>query len=128
MKRCIRLLLLVTCGFVVININAQSQQRTPEDRAKRETAMVKEQVALTDSQTVRYEKIALKYANLMAEFRNIPRDSVKLREAKRTEINEKKKAEVKPIFTPEQFAKYEKWMQESRGRMGGGNRGGNPQM
>lgn len=123
-----KLFLFITAGFIVVSLNAQPPQRTPEDRAKRETAMVKEQIALTDSQTVKYEKIALKYAGLSAEFRSIPRDSVNLRNKKRAELNEKKKAEVKPILTSEQYTKYEKWMEEFRGRMGGGNRGGgNPQ-
>jgi len=35
---------------------------------------------------------------------------------------------LQPILTPEQYSKYEKWVGEFRGRMGGGNRGtGNTQ-
>ena len=114
--------------LIVGNLNAQPPQRSPEERAKHETAMVKEQVALTDSQAVKYQVIALKYANMASEFRNIPRDSVQLREKKRAEFNENKKAEVKAILTPEQYANYEKWMEEFRGRMRrGGMRGGQGQ-
>ncbi len=125
MKTIFKLVLFVFAILMAGNLNAQPpQQRSPEERAKRETDIVKERIALTDSQTVKYERIALKYANLAAELRNIPRDSVQLRDKKRAEFNEKKKAEVKPILTDEQYAKYEKWLEEFRGRMGGGNRGG----
>ncbi|HEY4787086.1 MAG TPA: hypothetical protein VIH57_13605 [Bacteroidales bacterium] len=126
MKTLLKLIAFSIALMVVGNLNAQ-QQRSPEERAKRETSMVKEQVALTDSQSVKYEAIALKYANMMSEFRNIPRDSVQLRQKKRAELNEKKSTEVKTILTPEQYAKYEKWMEQFRGRMGGGNRGGRGQ-
>lgn len=123
MKALIKIFVIVFTLSVGI-LNAQPPQRTPEERAKRETERVKEQVALTDSQAVKYEQIALKYAKMRGVFRDIPRDSVALFRQKMNELNDKKKVEVKQILSAEQFAKYEKWMEENRNRMG---RGGNSQ-
>jgi periplasmic protein CpxP/Spy len=121
-------ILLFMASILVGQLNAQPPQRSPEERAKRETAMVKEQIVLTDSQTVKYEAIALKYAKIRDEqFKGIPRDSMQVFRIKMNELNEKKKAEVKPVLTTEQFTKYEKWLDERRGRMGGGNQGNPPQ-
>jgi len=122
-----RICILIVTIFAFGNIQAQQQKRSPEERAKRQTQMVKEQCALTDSQAVIFENIALKYSKLMEGFRDIPRDSTQLRRNKMDELNQKQTAEVKTILTPEQFVKYEKWMEENRNRMGGGgNRGGGP--
>ena len=126
MKMMIRLFVYVIAFVSVTGLNAQNPQRaqtTPEERAKRDVATIKEQLALTDSQTVKYEKIALKYAKMREELSSIPRDSMQLRRKKTTEMNDKKKLEVKPILSADQFAKYEK-LPENSGRMGGGQRGG----
>ena len=118
--------------FAIGNLNAQ--QRTPEERAKIETDTVKQKIALTADQATKYQAIALKYAKLQADLRtSIPRDSMQLRMRKMTELTTQKLAEVKPIISAEQFAKYEVWAKENAARrggrgggMGGGNRGGGP--
>jgi len=124
MKTLTRVWLTVIAVLFVLHLNAQPPQRSPEEWAKRETQMVKEQIVLTDSQSVKYESIALKYAKMRGDFRNIPRDSMELFRKKMDELQEKKTAEVKQILSEEQFVKYEKWMEENRNRMRNGNRGG----
>jgi periplasmic protein CpxP/Spy len=119
-----KLLVFVMALFVVTGLKAQQQQRTPEERAKIETDTVKARFALTDAQAADYQKVALKYMNERNELRNIPRDSMQLRMRKMNEITEKQLADVKPILSADQYAKYEKWLKERGGRMGGGPRGG----
>jgi len=100
------------------------QRATPEERAKKETTQIKEQLSLTDAQAADYEVIALKYAKeqgtMFEKAKSLPRDSVMV---KMKEIEKKKTEEVKKILTAEQQTKYEKFLQENRGRFGGRNRG-----
>ncbi|MDP4207315.1 MAG: hypothetical protein Q8928_00745 [Bacteroidota bacterium] len=115
---------VLLCPLTFLKAQQPPQQRmTPEERAKMETTRVKEQLTLTDAQTTDYEKIALKYAKeqsaLREKFKDMPRDSIM---AKMTSIQKSKAEEVKKILTAEQQTKYEKFLQENRGRFGGGNR------
>jgi apolipoprotein N-acyltransferase len=125
MKTPIKVLFIVMAILQLGLLNAQQGQRpTKEEWAKRETENMKGVLALNDSQVVKYNKIALKYAGLQTDIwqhQSIDRDE---KRKKMTELTDQKKEEVKLIITPEQFAKYEKWLQENQGRMGSGNRGG----
>jgi periplasmic protein CpxP/Spy len=124
MKTLTKVWLMLIAILLVHNLNAQPPRLDPEEWAKKETEMAKEQIALTDSQTVYYESIAFRYAKMSEELHSIPRDSMELFRKKMDGLQEKKKAEIKQILSEEQFVKYEKWMEENRNRMKKGNKGG----
>ena len=103
----------------------QRQRMSPEERAKVETQRLKESLVLNDSQTLKIEKINLKYNQLTREtFQNSQGDTAKMRKDI-TELDLKKSEEVKPLLTPEQFTKYQQLQKERRSRWGQGGRGPN---
>lgn len=122
--KALKIFLLALFLIASVSLNAQDQQRqrrTPEERAKMETDSVKVKAGLTDAQAAQYQTIALKYANMIRGFRDMPRDSIM---KKRTEMMAQKNAEVKAIISEEQYSKYLKYMElwNQRGPRGGGNR------
>ena len=107
----------------------QGQRMSPEERAKADAQRMKEQLVLTDSQTVKYEKISLKYGQMRREIFQAANGDTAVMRTKSNELNQKIEADVKPIFTADQFTKFQKINAERRGRMGrGGPRpdGGGP--
>jgi periplasmic protein CpxP/Spy len=116
MKTSVKLLLLTVAILQFGILSAQPQRLTKEEMAKRETEQAKDQLALSDSQVVKYGKIALKYAGLKADiWQNRPTDREEVRK-KMNELDEKQKEEVKKIVTTDQFTKYEKILEERRSR------------
>ena len=128
MKRLAFLLVAVLIGTTVAMAQNRGGQRQfdPEEMAKRQTEQFKTELELNDTQTEKMEKVLLKSYNEMTTLRQEmtgEEDRTKMRE-KMTEWRANQQKELKKILTDEQFAKYEKLMEERRanrrGRPGGG--------
>ncbi|WP_321995921.1 hypothetical protein [Draconibacterium orientale] len=128
MKRLAFLLVAVLIGTTVAMAQNRGGQRQfdPEEMAKRQTEQFKTELELNDTQAENMEKVLLKSYNEMTTLRQEmtgEEDRTKMRE-KMTEWRANQQKELKKILTDEQFAKYEKLMEERRanrrGRPGGG--------
>jgi Spy/CpxP family protein refolding chaperone len=118
------MMLMVLCllGFVS---HLQAQQpgmgnMTPEERAKQQTEMMKTQLNLTPAQEPKVNAINLKYAKKMQEARNTT-DTAARRKSFES-LNKQKDAELKTVFTAEQFKTYQKLIEEIKAhrKQGGG--------
>jgi len=128
MKRLAFLLVAVLIGTTVAMAQNRGGQRQfdPEEMAKRQTEQFKTELELNDTQAEKMEKVLLNSYNEMTALRQEmtgEEDRTKMRE-KMTEWRANQQKELKKILTDEQFAKYEKLMEERRanrrGRPGGG--------
>jgi Spy/CpxP family protein refolding chaperone len=100
------------------------QQRSPEERAKSETATIKEKCGLDTAQEKKVYDLILangkKTAKMREEMMSGGGPSGDMRE-KTTKMREEQNAEIKKILTAEQYKKYEKYLEERRAqRQGGG--------
>jgi Spy/CpxP family protein refolding chaperone len=78
---------------------------TPQERAGMQTDMMTSKLALTPDQTSKVSAINLKYAQQMDPIiKSSERPLVKMRQMK--PIDEAKEAELKGVFTPDQYQKY----------------------
>lgn len=87
----------------------------PEDRAKRQTEMMKEALTLTAAQEPKVEAINLKYAKKMDEVRAASKDTAVVRK-NAAALNTQKDAELKKVLTATQFAQYEKIVADLKAR------------
>lgn len=106
--------------FTVINCKAQDKgnfkNSTPEQRAEMQTKWLKTKLELNEEQTTKVSAINLKYAKEMEPV--IKGEGGKLARFKKAKsINDKKEAEYKPVFTTEQYEKYQKIKAEMRDEM-----------
>lgn len=123
-------LLLTALFFAVLFVNAQpgGQQSTPEERAKRQVEQLTTALSLNKDQAAKVEAISLKYGKQQGElFQSMGQggDREAMRE-KMTAIREAQTKEIKAILTPEQSAKYDKYLEEQRSRMRQGGGGPRP--
>ena len=88
--------------------------QTPEERAKRQTEMMKESLSLTAAQEPRVSAINLKYAKKMADVRKIPDTAVMRKTAQN--LNKQKEGELKAVLTTAQFKSYLKQVEELKAR------------
>lgn len=114
------LLVCVVMLAGVLQLQAQSvedfKNTTPEQRAQIQTNLMKTKLQLSEEQTTKVAAINLKYARQMEPV--IKGDGGKLakyREVKK--INEQKDAELKQVFTEEQYATYEKAKEQMKEEM-----------
>ncbi|MEI6899854.1 MAG: hypothetical protein WCL00_08250 [Bacteroidota bacterium] len=91
----------------------------PEDRAKRQTEMMKEALNLTAAQEPKISALNLKYAKKMEEVRAASKDTAVIRKNANA-LNTQKDVELKKILTPEQFTQYEKIIADLKARRRGG--------
>ncbi|MEI6434493.1 MAG: hypothetical protein WCP32_06585 [Bacteroidota bacterium] len=87
---------------------------SPEDRAKRQTEMMMENLKLTPAQEPKVAAINLKYAKKNEEARKITDTTIQ-----RTTLqsnNKLKETELKGILTPEQLKTYQKQVEEMKAR------------
>jgi hypothetical protein len=117
-------------GINLLQPPAGGMQRTPEERAKRETEWMKTDLALTDKQIPLVDTINLKYAKKQAELRKQMEGQD--REAfrpKMEELQKQKSEELKSVLTEDQMKKYIELLPQRRGRGQGGPRpeGARPQ-
>jgi Spy/CpxP family protein refolding chaperone len=90
---------------------------TPEERAKRLTGMMKDQLSLTEKQEPRIAEINLKFAKKNEDARKIA-DTTERRKALKA-INQQRELEYKTVLTATQFKTYQKLAEEMKARRGG---------
>jgi hypothetical protein len=102
---CLITIMLITTCFSAAVCQTAKKDSTPEDRAQRWTAWMKEQLHLTPDQEVSTHAINLKYAAQNEDMKT----STDSRRAKFEELklrDKKKDGELKQIFSEEQFELY----------------------
>jgi hypothetical protein len=87
---------------------------TPEERAKRQTEMMKTQLTLTPTQEPKVAAINLKYAKKMEDVRKISDADVQHKTVKN--LQNQKDNELKGVLTDTQFKEYLKKMEEMKNR------------
>jgi hypothetical protein len=103
--------------MVVISSVAQQRGGTPEERAKRQTEMIKETTGIDAAKATKVEAILLKYAKEMATLREKTPDREARREPQKV-LTDKQDAELKTVLTAEQFAKWTAKIEEMRKNRG----------
>jgi len=125
MKKLGLLLMIVILGTTVsMAQNRGGQNSTPEERAKSQTAELKELLDLKKDQEKKVYDLNLKTGKEMAALRSGGGDREGMRE-KYGKMREESNKEMKKILTEDQYKKYQKYQQERRerrGQGGGGNR------
>ena len=114
----------LVAAMIGVFATAQAQQRpasdrTPSERAERQTAALAEALDLTEEQQSAVEKINLEYAEEMTSLREKNREVREEARAAMKEMKEKKDAELKDVLTEEQIEKYKAHREkrkEHRGR------------
>lgn len=99
--------------MMVITANGQPQNRTPEERAKRQTDMIVEATGCDAATKTKVEAISLKYAKEMTALFEKGQDREAMREPLK-ELRDKQEAELKGVLTADQFAKYKAKLEEMR--------------
>jgi Spy/CpxP family protein refolding chaperone len=87
---------------------------TPEERAKRQTERMKEQLSLTAAQEPKVSAINLKYAKKMEDVRKMTDTAAQRKSV--MNLNKQKEAEFKAVLTPEQMKIYQKMVEEMMAR------------
>ena len=111
-------LLFMLFGQLAMAQDASAKRdKTPQDRAKLLTEMMKNKLGLDDSMQVsQIEAINLKYA-----LKNEPilkSDNSKLSKFKQLRSSQKEKdTELKKIFTPEQYKQYQDFQDEMKAQL-----------
>jgi hypothetical protein len=90
---------------------------SPEDRAKRQTEMMKESLSLTAVQEPKVSAINLKYAKKLEEVRKVADTAAQRRSAQK--LNQQKESELKTVLTAAQFKSYLKQVEEMKARRRG---------
>jgi Domain of unknown function (DUF4890) len=126
MKKTIQSVLAILFTFAAL-LPAQAQQPTPdkpkppspEKRAQKQTADMAAKLALTEDQTAQVRDINLKYAQQMQELRNAstaPDADKKALHDQKKALRDAHEAELKGVFTPEQWEKWSAARSEKKGR------------
>jgi len=102
--------------------DAQRKEQNKERMEQRQAAYnaMLDSLQLTEQQREEVDFINTKYRAQMQQIRQNSEGDFQAMRPKMMELREKQNAELKEIFNEEQFAKYEKWQQENRGRRGKG--------
>lgn len=116
-------LLIATVIFIIPLLShaafAQRGMRSPEERAEKQTAMMKEELSLTEDQVAKVEEINLKYAQKNEELREQYKGE---REAIMTAFRESqqlKEEELAQVLTEEQMTKLQEKKEEMRSQRRG---------
>lgn len=121
--RNLRLIISATALFIFLTSAMFAQHQgpgmgrgnaTPDDRAKRQTEMMKESLSLTAAQEPKVAAINLKYAKKMEEVRKVSDTAVQRKSAR--DLNKQKEGELKGVLTAEQFKSYLKQVEELKAR------------
>jgi hypothetical protein len=105
----------VTFGYSQGNNPGQGRGKSsPEDRAKRQTEMMKESLSLTAAQEPKVSSINLKYAKKMEDVRKIADTAVQRKTFQ--SLNKQKDGELKAVLTADQFKSYLKQVEEMKAR------------
>ena len=103
---------------------AQQPGMSAEDRAKRQTDMMKTELKLTPDQETKVYAINLKYSEKMHDAREIADTSARRKSLE--SLNKQKDTDLKGILTPDQFKSYQKLLEDMKARRQQGG-GGPPQ-
>ena len=117
----IALLGLFTIGY--------SQEKGPQDRANKWTDWMKKNLQLTDDQVAKVQPVNLKYAAKVNELKADTSKGNKKKLDAVKEIDGQMDAELKPIFTQEQYQSYvakKKEMKEEKKSKKGGDKKSTP--
>ena len=95
--------------------SSNTQDLNPEQIAEQQTAQMSEQLNLTSKQKIDVKAINLKYAEKLQIIRQQPRSRSKLTAFKN--MTEEKNAEMKRVLTRQQYADYEKILEERKDKM-----------
>lgn len=107
-----RLLVVLFASLMAFAVTAQPSpkgkgQKTPEERAKKQTELMKQELKLTDAQAAQVDKINIKYA--------IEKDKLEQEmKAKKKAMYDQKNAELKAVLTPEQFPLLEQYREKRK--------------
>ena len=107
----------------------QMQQRTPEERARRQTQMMQKKLGLTADQTQKVHDILLYYAG---QADNVKADAAQGNNVRgeRKDMKRNKDADLQAVLTGAQYQQYQQLMQQRKEQMqqrrnGGMQDGGN---
>jgi len=130
MSNCMTRTLRLTVGAIALLLifvpSAYSQgnqpgmghgNQTPEERAKHQTEMMKENLSLTAAQEPKVSAINLKYAKKMEDVRKITDTAVQHKTFQN--LNKQKEGELQVVLTPDQFKSYLKQVEEMKARRNG---------
>lgn len=94
------------CALMLMGIVAVAQQRggTPEQRAQRQTEMLKSKLNLTDEQSQKVQAVLVNSIAEMQKARQAKIDSTLKGPSK--ELIDKRNEELKKVLTKEQYEKY----------------------
>jgi Spy/CpxP family protein refolding chaperone len=97
-------LLVLAALFVALSLSAQGPQgkgkKTPEEKALKQTEMIKQKLQLTDAQAAEVQKIYTSYTTDVEKMKQEMKDRKKA-------LNKEKDAQLKKVLTPEQYSKLE---------------------
>jgi regulator of protease activity HflC (stomatin/prohibitin superfamily) len=118
------ILMVVFAAFIAeAQPGGQGRNFSPEDMATRQTEQIAEYVKMDKTLEKKVHDLNLKYAKKSQELRgggNFMDMSDAQREKMRAQMNaqqEEKDAELKKIFSADQYKQYEKYRAEARQRM-----------
>ncbi len=94
------LLSLLIASSLFAQAPNKKPERTPEEKAKKQTEWMTKKLQLTEKQVAEVEKINKKFASEADKQR---KEQMEKREKQRTQHE----AELKKVLTPEQIAKYD---------------------
>lgn len=117
MKKLGFLLIVLILGTTVSMAQNRGGDFDPEERAKSQTAELKELLDLKKDQEKKVYDLKLKAGKEIAEMRKDMQGGGGDRDAMRAkfgEMREKQNKEMKKILTEDQFKKYEKYVEEQR--------------
>ena len=106
MNRYLKMISIQVLLFAGLHSQAQKKEATPEEIAGKMTTWMKNNLGLDESQTAKASEINLRYAQKMVDVKNSSADkNQKMQTLKENE--QAKDAELKNVFTAEQFKTYE---------------------
>jgi len=111
------ILLVMLFGQLAMAQKASAMQdKTPQERAKLQTEMMKNKLGLDSSQVKQIEAINLKYA--VSNEPVLKGGGSKLAKFKQLRSSQKEKdTELKKIFTPEQYKQYQDFQDEMKAQL-----------
>lgn len=107
-------LVIALISLMIAPVFAQQPGRSPEDRAKHQTEMMKTELKLTSAQEPKVYAINLKYAEKMRDVRSI--EDTAARRKSFESMNKEMSKDFKAVLTADQFKSYQKYMDEMKAR------------
>ena len=120
MKSVFATLLLISTTTVFAQ--QQMQQRTPEERAQRQTSWMQKNLGLTDEQNKKVYDIMLYHAQQADADKGMAAGPDKKMDKK--ELKRDTDAELKAVLTGDQYRQYQQHVQEMKARRQGQRQGG----